>query len=641
MKRPQLSYRVLFIAFFILVLVIPSCRSESISTPPPEIITAESPAQTTYPQLSFPYIPTPPDLAPYALAESLRARSGQPIHRLSLAGQPDQIVGHQRTFWIVDVDATESSQVNATLLHVSPHLYMYVADDKDVSEDVLARSAQEFERVIYPQVTARFGDALPGNIRLTVLHAAIPSVAGYYNPYDEFPTSVNPLSNQQRMIYINVDGINLGSQLYYSVLAHELQHAVHFVADASEEAWVNEGLSTLAEEVASSSSSWPPYFLRNPDTQLNSWPIDNNQTLPHYAAAHLFMRYLQEHYGDAGSGGALKALVSKPGDGIQGIDEYLEDQGHDADFSKVFKDWAITNYLDDPLGGRYSYTGLDFQLSATARITDAESVSGEVHQYATDYVEIELKGEGAKIVFQGSTTTSLLDNQAHSGRRQWWSNRGDSINSTLTREVDLTQVSQATLTFWAWYDIEEGYDHAYVEASTDGGATWDILEATSTTAENPVGNSFGFAYTGVSGGGDEPRWLEENVDLSLYSGRKVLLRFQYITDGAVNAPGLAIDDISIPEIGFLDDAEGDNGWQAEGFVRTNNLLPQRFFLQAILFGDQIRVVDLPLDSTQREELTTSQFGGKVDKVVLAISGATPITTEVAAYQVSVEPMKGD
>ena len=636
MKRPRISYRVVLLAFLLSIYILASCTSESTPTTPPEIVSVEDPTPTHQP--SFPPIPTPPDLDPYALAESLRVKSGQPIPHLSLTGQPDRSVGHQKTFWVVDIDSTESFQVDASLLHVSPHLYMYVADDEDISEGTLSRSAQEFEEVIYPQVTARFGDALPENIRLTVLHTNIPGVAGYYNPYDEFPISGNPLSNQQRMIYINVEGISPGSQFYYSVLAHELQHAVHFVADASEEAWINEGLSTLAEEVASFSSPWPPFFRRNPDTQLTNWPLEPQATLPHYAAAHLFLKYLQQHYGDVGSGGTLKALVSKSGDSIQGINEYLKDQGHNADFDQVFKDWAVTNYLDDPLGGRYSYSDLNFRLYATARISDDDRISGDVHQYATDYVEIEIEDNGAKIVFQGATTTSFLANQAHSGRWQWWSNRGDAIDSTLTREVDLTQVAQATLNFWAWYDIEEGYDYAYVEVSVDGGATWDILEGTSSTAESPVGNSFGFAYTGISGGGDEPRWLQENIDLSPYAGKKVLLRFQYVTDGAVNGPGFAIDDISISEIGFLDDVEQDSGWQANGFVRTDNLIPQRFFVQAMVFGDQIQVMNVPLNSDQRGELTIGQSGDGVAKVVLAISGATPITTEVATYQVFVEPL---
>ena len=41
-----------------------------------------------------------------------------------------------------------------------------------------------------------------------------------------------------------------------------------------------------------------------------------------------------------------------------------------------------------------------------------------------------------------------------------------------------------------------------------------------------------------------------------------------------NEPGWAIDDISIPEIGYHTDGEtGDDGWRAAGFVRIANVLP--------------------------------------------------------------------
>ena len=68
-----------------------------------------------------------------------------------------------------------------------------------------------------------------------------------------------------------------------------------------------------------------------------------------------------------------------------------------------------------------------------------------------------------------------MDTTAHSGRYVWWSNRGDESDTTLTRTFDLTGLEQATLQAWLWYDIEKDYDYAYVEVSTDGGQTWEVL----------------------------------------------------------------------------------------------------------------------------------------------------------------------
>ncbi|MEE9199425.1 MAG: hypothetical protein V3U26_06475, partial [Dehalococcoidia bacterium] len=78
-----------------------------------------------------------------------------------------------------------------------------------------------------------------------------------------------------------------------------------------------------------------------------------------------------------------------------------------------------------------------------------------------------------------------------------------------------------------------------------------------------------------------------------------------------------------------------------GFVRTDNSIPQRFFVQVIQLGDETRVMDLPLTPQQRGELIVPQFGNTVEKVVLVVAGATPVTGELAAYDISVEPLAGN
>ena len=48
------------------------------------------------------------------------------------------------------------------------------------------------------------------------------------------------------LIYIDAIGLSPDAPGYQAVLAHELQHAVHWAADPGEETWLNEGLSELA-----------------------------------------------------------------------------------------------------------------------------------------------------------------------------------------------------------------------------------------------------------------------------------------------------------------------------------------------------------------------------------------------------------
>jgi hypothetical protein len=72
--------------------------------------------------------------------------------------------------------------------------------------------------------------------------------------------------------------------------------------------------------------------------------------------------------------------------------------------------------------------------------------------------------------------------------------------------------------------------------------------------------------------------VQELVDLSVRQ-KKVLLRFEYVTDDASSMTGFAVDDIEIPEIDFIDHADATNGWKAEGFVRVSKALSQEFIVK--------------------------------------------------------------
>ena len=188
-----------------------------------------------------------------------------------------------------------------------------------------------------------------------------------------------------------------------------------------------------------------------------------------------------------------------------------------------------------------------------------------------------------------------------------------------------------------WYDIESDWDYAYVEVSADEGVTWEILAGPSSTTDNPNGNSFGAAYTGSSGG-----WIEETFDLSAYAGQEVLVRFEYVTDDAINYAGWLIDDVCILEAELCDDLEsGMDGWEALGFVYSDNRIGQRYRVQVILVEGQeeaLRVLQVPVDATQRGRLELRGLD-QGDRAVLVISAIAPATTEEATYKYSVKPLQ--
>ena len=213
---------------------------------------------------------------------------------------------------------------------------------------------------------------------------------------------------------------------------------------------------------------------------------------------------------------------------------------------------------------------------------------------------------------------------------------GDNIDTMLTRSFDLSSVQRATLKFSLWFDIEKQFDFAYVEASRDGGLTWDVLRGKRSTDDDPLDQSFGPGYTGKSGGGDRAKWVGEEVDLTAYAGGEVLVRFEYITDQAVNNRGMAIDDIAIPEIGYLDDAESASDWVELGFVRTNNLTPQSFSLRFVPSRVDEPVQEITLDRQNRGVLDLPPNASGV----LIVAAMAPVTTVPTGYTFTIEIVDG-
>nr|WP_279672426.1 immune inhibitor A domain-containing protein [Flexivirga meconopsidis] len=141
-------------------------------------------------------------------------------------------------------------------------------------------------------------------------------------------------------------------------------------------------------------------------------------------------------------------------------------------------------------------------------------------------------------------------NNPKSGKFEWWSGRGDNLNNTLQREVDLTGASSGSISSAIWYDIEEGYDFLYGQVSTDGGSTW---------------TNVGDAITGT-----QKSWGTVSYDLTPYAGKKILFRFSYQTDGGVNQGGAFLDDLTVTvgDSSTTDDVESaTSAWTAKGFTR--------------------------------------------------------------------------
>jgi len=301
---------------------------------------------------------------------------------------------------------------------------------------------------------------------------------------------------------------------------------------------------------------------------------------------------------------------------------------------------VLASYLHDGdvADGRYTYHNYpDAPQPAVAdkvRTCPTENNTHDVSQYGVDYIRITCPGDYT-LHFEGFQQVPIVPVGPHSGLYSFWSNQGDESDMTLTRTFDFSDSSgPLTLNYWTWYDLEKKYDYLYLEASLDG-KTWDILKTPSGTDSNPSGNSYGWGYTGQSGGPDSAQWIQESVDLSKYAGKKVQLRFEYVTDGAVTGSGFLLDDVSIPQTGYFTDFETDNGgWEGAGFVRIQNFLQQTFRVDLIKLGSTTTVEPLVLSAANTIDVPV-KIGEDANEVILVVSGTTRFTHEKAIYNYSI------
>ncbi|MPZ13183.1 MAG: hypothetical protein GEU73_01940 [Chloroflexi bacterium] len=546
--------------------------------------------------------------------------------------------GRIDTFWVTRERPADHVEVDAVLRIVGQHAYWYVQQGVPVSDAALRHSADVFDARIYPEVRRIVGsEPFPGidnDPRMTIFSGEVPGVAGYASSADSYPRSVHPYSNEREMVYLNTGVLEPGSPEYLATLTHELTHVVHAGVHPSEDTWIKEGLAELVagllfpEQRPSARA-----MLALPDLQLTAWSGAGDEDLrlaAHYEATAWFLRYVVDRFGQE----PLDTLLMRDTLGPDSISAFLSEQRSSLTMADLFGDWVVANLVGGQgARGIVPYATAPVGTPAIRRLAPPTAVDETVAQFGADYYEVPWS-PGVVVEFAGTTTAPLISARPFSGDAMWYGGRSDTTVSTMERIFDLTGADGAALNYAVWHDLERDYDYAYVSASRDG-RTWTLLDTPAMTRANPNGNNLGVGYTGMSGGGPTPDWVEEQVDLGAYAGAPVWIRFSSIADDALARQGVAIDDIRIDSTGFVDGAEEtDGGWTLRGWSPVGETIPQSWSVQVVAYSTEgAEVTRIPVDGSGRGRWISPP--GPLDRVVVIVSGTAPVTLQRGRYALRV------
>jgi hypothetical protein len=463
----------------------------------------------------------------------------------------------------------------------------------------------EFDNNMYPTETAFFG--------MPALHDGIYSLLeawGYFDPgyfYNEAGRQVVLVSNVRDDAYYNPDYPNYiagfysptfeayfdrnimsidshaweervgpdGSRpyLYESVFAHEYQHLLHDDYDPDEITWLNESLSMFAEYLTGYVVNEDNYstFQELPENSLVAWGDQGGEEIvADYGMVFLYQMYLYEKFGQE----FIQAEFHNPDNGISSINSTLamNKKWRRNSFAELYHDFSVAVLIDSSQN-RYKYgfklldVGIDIGTSDTPN-PEAFDTPG-APPWGADYIWLTGSPKKfGKLVFNGVDL-----NQSPTA----WTSDGDMLYSGTGDEVDnwaiFETVGGNALTFDTYWDLEDYWDYAFVQVSTDGGYTWTSLEneyttydhdpdAYPTVIDNLPGITSWSCYIA-----EDPCVINMSFDLSAYAGQDILVAFRMITDWGTHYEGWYVDNV------YVDDTLISDGSDASMFRDITELFP--------------------------------------------------------------------
>jgi len=223
-------------------------------------------------------------------------------------------------------------------------------------------------------------------------------VAGYFDPLDQNASQ----GNYSDIIYIDTDPARVDDEETLAVVAHELQHLIHYNHDNNESTWLNEGLSELAPRLLGYPVRSFAGFLGETNRSLNSF----DGSLIDYAKVGLWTFYIYQRFGLD----IISQLVAEPNNSLTSYEQVIRQNGYPSIAKEdLLSDWFIANLINNGAvaDGRYSYGGVEipslYSEHFWANFTDDQTISDELQPAAADYIQF----------YSGSNIEAVLEHEGN------------------------------------------------------------------------------------------------------------------------------------------------------------------------------------------------------------------------------------
>jgi hypothetical protein len=264
----------------------------------------------------------------------------------------DSYLDKKEFFVDKNYDEYRRQKITAINLFLGEKTYYYVEEDfwKELSDNEkqnffqrLKEISQEFDKKIYPELTRLLGNEPEAGVnkdpKITVLiHKIRENVGGYFREEDNYEKIIASFSNERKMIYLNVYGID--KEDIKDEIAHEFTHLIEWeqkLKKAKEKTWVLEMITETAPTILGYKENLKKRietFKKYPQASLIDWKNEPKD----YAIVSIFGQYLLSQYGED----IFKKILKEQEIGIKGIEKATGEN-----FSEIFKNFTLALYFQD------------------------------------------------------------------------------------------------------------------------------------------------------------------------------------------------------------------------------------------------------------------------------------------------------